>query len=166
MIRKPHFEQPKHIILAVIGGLISGLTLFALTFPDALHNTFENLSASVAWPNIDTSSIAGQFYYYSTNSTLKVYSNTDLDWLEYIEVKLSFKPDLEILLNNPNNAEIEPMSPTMKSYTIKKQTITKWDLVAEFHFNNGTKEDLSVGQISTLSNDAKFADYEITNANT
>lgn len=165
MTRKPHFDNPRYFILAAIGGLLSGLTLFALTFPDALHNTFENLSASIAGPTIDTSHIAGQFYYYSTNNTLKVYSNTDLDWLEHIEIKLSFKPDLEILLDNPKNAEIEPMSPTMKSYTITKQSIRKWDIIAEFSFNNGAKEDLSVGQISTLSDDAQFSDYEITNAN-
>jgi hypothetical protein len=57
------------------------------------------------------------------------------------------------------------MSPTMKSYTITKQSVRKWDIIAEFSFNNGTKEDLSVGQISTLSDDAQFSDYEITNAN-
>lgn len=165
MIRKSHFDNPRYFILTAIGGLLSGLTLFTLTFPDALHTTFENLSASIAGPTIDRSQIAGQFYYHSTNNSLKVYSNTDVSWLEHIEIILSFKPDLEILLDSPKNAEIEPMSPAMKSYTIKRQTIRKWDTIAEFSFNNGNKEDLSVWQISTLSDDAQFLDYEITNAN-
>ncbi len=161
MIKKSPIEHPKYIIIAIIWGLMAGILLFGLTFPHA----FKNLSASIAWPNIDVSHIAGEFYYYSTNNTLKVYSNIDISGLEHIQVKLSFKPDLEILLNNPKNTEIEPMSPTMKSYTIAKQSIKKWDLIAEFDFNNGSAEDLSVGQISTLSDDAQFADYEITNAN-
>jgi hypothetical protein len=79
MTRKLHFDNPRYFMLAAIGGLLSGLTLFALTFPDALHNSFENLSASIAGPAIDTSHIAGQFYYFSTNNALKVYSNTDVD---------------------------------------------------------------------------------------
>ena len=57
------------------------------------------------------------------------------------------------------------MSPTMKSYTFAKKSVQKWELIAEFSFNNGSKEDISVGQISSLNDDAQFTDYEITNAN-